>query len=159
MQKSALLEAILLELKNELQMLTDAANTARDEATNEESRAEDRYDMRSQSAAYLAAGQARMAGETEEAIAAYCALSPRDLSSDSPIVVGAHVVLGNSSRKYHYFLGPQRGGLDVEIDGVQVTVVTAASPLGHQLIGRKQGETVLLPGRPKPIVYTVLEVS
>jgi hypothetical protein len=70
MDKAALQKAILAELRSELTLLTDAANTARDEATNEESRAEDKYDMRSQSAAYLAAGQAKLAGEIADAIAA-----------------------------------------------------------------------------------------
>ena len=81
MDKQALRQAIHFALENELTLIAEAANTARDEATNEESRAEDRFDMRSQSAAYLAAGQAKLAGELQAAIAAYRSMPLRALVS------------------------------------------------------------------------------
>ena len=46
-----------------------AAALARDEAISEESRPENKYDTHSQEAAYLAEGQARLAGEIEADIA------------------------------------------------------------------------------------------
>jgi transcription elongation GreA/GreB family factor len=159
MQKAVLLKAVLAELENELRMLTEAANTARDEATNEESRAEDRFDMRSQSAAYLAAGQAKMAGETADAITAYRSLPTKTFTEADPIATGALVVLQSGARKSYYFLGPQRGGLEVTVEDKTVIVVTAASPLGHQLLGRKVGDVVTLPGRPKPVEHTVIRVE
>lgn len=159
MQKTALLKAILAELESELKLLTEAANTAKDEATNEESRAEDRYDMRSQSAAYLAAGQAKMAGEAADAIVAYRNLSPKVFASADPIAMGALVVLQAGNRRSVYFLGPARGGLEVEVDGAMVIVVTAGSPLGHQLLGRRVGDIVMLPGRPKPVQHVVASVE
>jgi len=139
--------------------LTEAANTARDEATNEESRAEDRYDMRSQSAAYLAAGQAKMAGETAEAIKAYRNLVPKFFAPADPIAVGAVVILKAGNKESYYFTGPQRGGLEIEFEGKAVTVVTSASPLGHQLFGKRVGDTVILPGRPKPVEHQVASVA
>jgi len=159
MDKAALLKAIVGELESELNLLTEAANTARDEATNEESRAEDRYDMRSQSAAYLAAGQAKMAGETAEAIKAYRNLVPKSFAPADPIAVGAVVILKAGSRESYYFMGPQRGGLEIEFEGKAVTVVTSASPLGHQLFGKRVGDTVILPGRPKPVEHQVASVA
>lgn len=159
MDKVALRQAILAELESELQLLTDAANTARDEATNEESRAEDRYDMRSQSAAYLAAGQAKMAGEVADAIAAFRNMPLRAFNPGDLIAAGALVILEASNRKSYYFVGPQRGGLEVELDGKAVTVVTAASPLGHQLLGRKVGDSATLPGRPKPVVHSIVAIE
>ena len=71
MDKAALRRAILAQLEAELATLTTAAHDAHAEATDEENRAEDKYDMRSQSAAYLAAGQAKLATELGEAIGAY----------------------------------------------------------------------------------------
>lgn len=159
MQKAALLKAVIEELENELHLLTDAANAAKEEATNEESRSEDRFDMRSQSAAYLAAGQAKMAGETADAIVIYKNLVPKKFTHDEPIATGALVTLEFSGRKSHYFLGPVRGGLEVEVEGKTMIVVTGASPLGHQLLGRKVGESVLLPGRPKATQHTVVAVE
>jgi len=159
MDKTALQQAILVELQAELTLLTDAANTARDEATNEESRAEDKYDMRSQSAAYLAAGQAKLAGEIADAIAAYQALPVRRFHPGEPVATGALVTLEARNRHSWYFLGPQHGGLEVRLNGTSVMVVTAASPLGHQLVGRNVGETVALPGRPGPVMHVVVAVE
>ena len=159
MDKTALQQAILAELQAELTLLTDAANTARDEATNEESRAEDKYDMRSQSAAYLAAGQAKLAGEIANAIAAYEGLPVRRFNPGEPVATGALVTLEARNRHTWYFLGPQHGGLEVRLNGTSVMVVTAASPLGHQLLGRNVGETVALPGRPGPVMHVVAAVE
>ena len=159
MDKTALQQAILAELQAELTLLTDAANTARDEATNEESRAEDKYDMRSQSAAYLAAGQAKLAGEIADAIAAYEALPVRRFNPGEPVATGALVTLEARKRRSWYFLGPQHGGLEVRLNGTSVMGVTAASPLGHQLVGRNAGETVALPGQSGPVLHVVAAVE
>jgi transcription elongation GreA/GreB family factor len=159
MDKAALQKAIMSGLEAELQLMTEAAHTARDEATNEESRAEDRFDMRSQSAAYLAAGQAKMAGETADALKVYRNLILRSFSPSDPIASSALVTLEAGSRKSHYFIGPMRGGLEVSLAGKRVTVVTAASPLGRQLVGRRVGDQVILPGRPKPIAHMVVAVE
>ncbi|HTZ20436.1 MAG TPA: transcription elongation factor [Opitutaceae bacterium] len=159
MDKTALHQAILAQLRSELTLLTDAANTARDEATNEESRAEDKYDMRSQSAAYLAAGQAKLAGEIAEAIAAYEALPVRRFNPGEPVATGALVTLEVRKRRSWYFLGPQHGGLEVQLNGTSIMVVTAASPLGRQLVGQKLGAAVALPGRSGPVTHVVVAVE
>ncbi|MBI5382755.1 MAG: transcription elongation factor [Opitutae bacterium] len=159
MDKTALRHAILTALQAELALQTEAANTARDEATNEESRAEDRFDMRSQSAAYLAAGQARIASEVADAIAAYTALTVRAFRPDEPLAIGALVALEAHGRRVWYFIGPQHGGLDVTVDGVKVTVVTGASPLGRQLVGRKVGDSAMLPGRTGAVMHAIAAVE
>ena len=75
MDKSALRLAIIARLESELALQTAAAHASKSEATDADSRAEGKYDMRAQSAAYLAAGQARFAAEISEAIAAYHAMA------------------------------------------------------------------------------------
>src|SRR5476651_1331447 len=93
MDKSALARSIIAQLQAELALQTEAALASRDEATNEESRAEDKYDMRSQSAAYLAAGQAKLATEIGDALAAYRNLPLRKFAPDEVATVGAVVTL------------------------------------------------------------------
>lgn len=159
MDKSALLKAILDELEKELRLLTDAANTAREEATDEESRAEDRYDMRSQSAAYLAAGQAKMAGETSDALKVYQGLGPKSFGLQDPIATGALVQLQGGGRTGHYFMGPLRGGMEVAVGNTTVIVLTASSPLGRQLLGRRLGDRILMPGTAKPVEHVISAVE
>ena len=69
MNKEALRDEICRRLRAQLSLQTGAAALARDEAISEESRPENKYDTHSQEAAYLAEGQARLAGEIEADIA------------------------------------------------------------------------------------------
>ena len=112
MDKSALTRSVISQLEAELALQTEAALGSRDEATNEESRAEDKYDMRSQSAAYLAAGQARIASEIADAITAWKALSLRAFGPGEGIAAGALVTLEAKGRRAAYLMGPQSGGLE-----------------------------------------------
>ena len=100
MDKTALRAALLHQLESDLALQTAAALTSRDEATSEESKAENKYDMRAQEAAYL---------------------------------------------------GPRAGGTEFSVGDRRILVVTPASPLGRQLLGRRRGDTVTLPGAKRPL--------
>ena len=134
---------------------------ARDEATDEESRAEDKHDMRSQSAAYLAAGQAKLAGDTIEAIAAWRNLPLREFAPGEPAAAGALVIIqpDRGGPSLHYFLGPLGGGLEIRAAGSVVTVVTSGSPIGRLLFGARTGDRLALPGGPKPARFRVMGVG
>lgn len=148
MNKIALREAILTQLRQELATQTKAAEMARDEAISEESRPENKWDTHSQEAAYLAEGQARLAGEIHASIEIYTTLSPPAFKENEALAVGALIELeaGNGKRAW-YFLGPRAGGIEVAIDGKTVLVLTLQSPLGRQLLGKRVGDTVQGPGR------------
>jgi len=147
MQKSVLRDAIIAQLKRELELQARAAHESREEATSVENKAEGQYDMRSQEAAYLAEGQARFAAEIAESIAVYQTLELPDFHPGSGVAVGALVTLENKGRKSVYFLGPRNGGLEARAEDLEFIVVTPSSPLGRQLLDRKTGDTVQLPGR------------
>lgn len=159
MDKSTLTRSIISQLEAELALQTEAALGSREEATNEESRAEDRYDMRSQSAAYLAAGQARLASEIADAIAAWKALSLRVFGPGEEIAAGALVTLEAKGRMASYIVGPQSGGLEARDGESSATVVTGASPLGRQLVGRRAGDLVQIADRLGPVVHRVVSVE
>src|SRR5581483_359545 len=141
--KAALRAAILARLRDELDLQVKAAQLARDEAISEESRAENKYDTHSQEAAYLAEGQARMAGEIESSLAQLAALALPDFTPESPAALGAVVEVGGAGGESNwYFLGPRAGGLEVECEDRKILVVTPQSPLGRQLVGRRVGDAV-----------------
>ncbi len=150
MNKSALREAILLELRQELARQTAAAQLARDEAISEESRAENKWDTHSQEAAYLAEGQARLAAEIGGSIEFYAGLPLPDFAAGAAIAVGAVVELETRGKPAWYFLGPRAGGLELSLESRRILVVTPQSPLGRQLIGKRAGETVAGAGRGAP---------
>ena len=145
--KSALRAAILAQLRAELALQAGAARLARDEATSEESRPESKYDTHSQEAAYLAEGQARLAGEIEASLAHYASVPLPDFSVDDPIALGAIMGLESRGKTSWYFLGPRAGGLELTVDDRKILLLTPQSPLGRQLLGKKIGDTVRLVGR------------
>ena len=144
MNKRTLLKAIIAQLQAELQTFTRAAKSARAEATDEQSRAENKYDTRGLEASYLAAGQARQVSELESAIAAFEALSDRKFTVDEAIGLGALVELEQNGEWMHYFIGPCAGGTEAVCGKCEVLVITLQSPLGGQLQGRRQGDQLEL---------------
>jgi len=140
MNKRTLLKAILAALQTELATFTRAAQAARAEATDPQSRAENKYDTRGLEASYLAAGQARQVAELEAAIAAFRALPVRKFEAGESIALGAFVELERGRERTAYFLGPCAGGTEVTVAKRAVLVITPQSPLGSQLQGRKAGE-------------------
>ena len=140
-QKRDLLDRIVARLQSELALLTTAALATHAEATDEENKAEDKYDTRGLEASYLAHGQSKAAEEAAQAVAQFEALALRDFVIPEPISLGALVTLEGGAR---YFMGPRAGGTEIEFEGKTVMVITPQSPLGRQLLGRKQGDAVTL---------------
>ncbi|MGD1029858.1 MAG: transcription elongation factor [Opitutaceae bacterium] len=144
--KSVLRDAILAQLEADLSTLTAAAQSSREEATDSENKQEGKFDMRAQSAAYLAAGQTQLASELRAAIAAFRTLPTAPFPEDATVALGALVTLDMDGQSACFLLGPARGGLEVACGQSTITVVTAASPFGRQMLGRKAGDSAG-PGR------------
>lgn len=147
MNKAALRDAILQQLRQDLATQTKAAEMARDEAISEESRPENKWDTHSQEAAYLAEGQAKLAAEILGSIEIFTTLSLPAFAPDDAIAVGALVRVEGGRSPAWYFVGPRAGGLEVQVDGRDILVLTPQSPLGRQLLGKRAGDTLQMPGR------------
>ena len=159
MDKRALIRSVVAQLERELARQTEAALGSRSEATDAESKAEGKFDMRGQSAAYLAAGQARLASEIGEAIAAWRTLAPQAFSPLQGVALGALVILESGGQRAAYLVGPSSGGLEAQDGEDSATVVTAASPLGRQLMGRRVGDSVRMAGRLGPVLHRIASVD
>jgi transcription elongation GreA/GreB family factor len=144
MNKNALIKKIVNRLTEELEIYFRAAMASRAEATHEQSKAENKYDTRGLEASYLARGQSKQAAEIQGAIAAFEKLDARKFGEAEPVDVGAFVELELDGEKAAYFVGPRAGGTEVMHDKREVLVITPESPLGQQLMGRKQGEILKL---------------
>ena len=148
--KTDLRDAVLRQLRADLATQASAARLARDEATNEESRARSKYDTHSQEAAYLAEGQARLAAEIELSLEAYSGLPFPDFGPADAIALGAVIELEAGSKRTGYVLGPRAGGLEIKVGDRELLVLTPQSPLGRELIGKHVGDIVIGPGRTGP---------
>jgi transcription elongation GreA/GreB family factor len=140
MNKNDLVKKIIIALGESLEVLQKAARASHAEATHESSKAESKYDTRGLEAAYLAGGQARQAREILDSIKTYESLTVKPFSPDDPIDVTALVELESDDMCGTYFIGPKSGGLEIEQGGKEITVITPASPLGQNLVGKKAGQ-------------------
>ena len=140
MDKRQVIEKIVTCLEAELARYTQAARAAQADATDDQSRAENKYDTRGLEASYLAHGQSRQAMETAQALGQYAALDGRDLAPGEPVGIGALVEVEGDGERTFYFVGPGAGGTEATHEGKEVLVVTGQSPLGRQLLGKCAGE-------------------
>lgn len=159
MNKPDLIKKIVAQLAGGLELYYHAARAARDEATHEQNKAENKYDTRGLEASYLARGQSRQAAETEKDIQQFESLAVRPFEPKEPIALGALVELESKDGRSFYFIGPRAGGTEVVHDEKEVLVITAQSPLGQQLLGKKQGDRFLFPAAAKGNNYRVVRVS
>lgn len=140
--KSALLEKIRADLRARLEVLTRAAVEAHAAATDPGSKAEGKYDTRSLEASYLAAGQARQVEELAEALRVFETLSLPDFDIEDPIDAGALVEADLSGSTVFFLMAPASGGLVVEQEGSEVTLLTPASLLYQKLLGLRTGDAL-----------------
>lgn len=155
--KPQLLKAFLSKLEAELEVITRAALLARDEAIDEESRAESKWDTRGQEAAYLAEGQAKMATELTEAISLFRELDITPTTASEAIRVGSVFVVKQPRGEMNAFVAPRAGGTEVTLDGRVFIVVTPTSPIGREALGKKAGEFITMMVRRKPQPFEILK--
>jgi transcription elongation GreA/GreB family factor len=142
LDKQFIVSEIVAVLTRELEGSLRSAKAAHAEATDEQNKAENKYDTRSLEASYLARGQSQQAEELMQSIALYQTLSLRKLAPGEPIEIGSLVELDQGGKRSFYFIGPRAGGTEVECEGQEVLVLTPQSPMGRQIVGRKVGDSV-----------------
>ena len=92
------------------------------------------------------------------AIAQFEKLPLRVFSEGEGIDTGALVQLQSGRETSYYFLGPRAGGTEVLHQKNEILVITPESPLGSQLLGRKQGEKCQLQLAGEKLEHTVVKV-
>lgn len=143
--KYALLEKIRAELRSRLERLSKAAFEAHAAATDPGSKAEGKYDTRSLEASYLAAGQARQVDELAEAVRIFESLSLPDFAEGELIDAGALVEVDLNAEVAYFLLVPTCGGMEIEHEGCEITLLTPDSGLYRKLLGMSVGESMDTP--------------
>jgi transcription elongation GreA/GreB family factor len=159
LNKDDIIRKIIAALAAELEGYTQSARAARADATDEQSKAENKYDTRGLESSYLARGQSLQAIDVVQAMQQYDALTVREFAAGDPIHIGAIVELEREDERLVYFVGPSAGGTEIDCEGQTVLVITPRSPMGRQLIGRKRGERVQIDVGGANHSYHVVAVS
>ena len=145
MNKTDLLARIIERLGTDLDIAQRSAQTAYEAATAKENIAENKYDTLGLEASYLATGQARRMEEIRQARAAYQQLQMRDYDPEAGIQVSNLVLLVDEhDQQQRLFLGPEAAGLKLGEGETLVTVITPRSPLGQSLMGKFEGDEVVM---------------
>lgn len=154
--KQQILDELIKKARVELEGLESSAKSHRDFATDQEFKAESKYDTRALEASYLASAEAKRVEELKLEIQI---LEEVDLEASrklGEISIGALVELLHQNQKRFYFLIPTAGGTLISVSNQAVLVVSVFSPIGDALMGLKKGETFEVETPKETRVYEIL---
>lgn len=140
--KDRLFETVLAELRARFDRLTLVARESHAAATDPSSKAESKYDTRSLEASYLAAGQARQLEEFARDLAVFEVTSFRSFDISDPIAAGALVEVELGGESQWFLLAPAAGGVSIQWEDREVTLLTPESPLYAKLLGLRTGDSL-----------------
>lgn len=159
-RKQRIHRLIISRLSADLALFAAAAKTAHEAAIHEENVPDNKYDTLSLEASYLAQGQANRAQEIKSALHAYRTLELQQFSDDTPIRLTALVTLeAEDGETRTVFIGPEEGGMKLDLEGCEVLVISPNSPLGRDLIGKTVGDEVELGKGRECKEFGITEVS
>ncbi|MCW8335146.1 GreA/GreB family elongation factor [Vibrio paucivorans] len=158
MNKSDLHQIILLQLEQNLLVAQAATQRAIDAATDEETVPEHKYDTLALEASYLAHGQAMRVQECEEDIRVFKELVLRE-ASDTVVMASLVTVANEENERKYFFIGPRAGGVSVDCQGIEVSVLTPQAPLGKALLGRQVEDEIELAINGITVYYEVMDIA
>ena len=138
---------LFIQIKNKLERVFDSANAAAqrayDTATDEGNEAENKYDTLGLEASYLAHGQSKRVAECESDCIKFNKFQLSEFSDDDPVSIGALVCIEDESGVERYLLlSPVAGGLNINFEGVVITLITVSSPIGQSLLNHVVGDDI-----------------
>ncbi|MGK0464645.1 MAG: transcription elongation GreA/GreB family factor [Lentimonas sp.] len=155
MDKKKFFDQLIEALRAEALHAIKASQDAADYATNEESRAESQWDTQGLEASYLAAGQANQARHRAEAVEEMQSNREIFLKTNTDISLGALFTCDFGGVEESFFFSSVAGGRVISIDGKEVTVITAQSPLAVRLRGLKAGDAFALPNGKSSVILAI----
>ncbi len=155
MDKTKFLDQLIEALRKEALHAMKASQDAADYATDEESRAESKWDTQGLEASYLAAGQASQAKQLSEAVEALQSNRKILLSQKADVSLGALFTCDLGGYGETFFFSNVAGGRVISMDEKEVIVITAQSPLAARLRGLKTGDSFFLPNGKSGIILSI----
>ena len=138
--KKEILDELIRRSREELMGLEASAKSNRDFATDQEFKAESKYDTRALEASYLASAEAKRVEELKLEIQILEEVDVDASKKLGEISIGALVELLHQEQKRLYFLIPTAGGTIIKVKDEAVLVVSVFSPIGDALMGLKAGD-------------------
>ena len=154
--KQELLNELIGKMKAEMHQLELAAKANKEFATDQEFKAESKYDTRSLEASYLASAELSRVEDLKLEIQMLEEVDFKVSKKLDEICIGSLVELRHKDQDRSYFLIPTSGGTLLKIRDKAVLVVSVFSPLGDALLGLKTGEEFEVETPKETRLYQVL---
>ncbi|MGB0372953.1 MAG: transcription elongation factor GreAB [Opitutales bacterium] len=146
MDKLQLWDQLIEHTEQELAQVERAARDAAEYATDDEAKAESKWDTQGLEASYLAAGQAKKVGEFREALSKLQAMRTQINQHFNTVREGSLVTLNWADETNFYLIVPAAGGAELkQDDGTEVWTLTPPTPLGQRLIGKSASSSIRMP--------------
>ena len=156
MNKSAVHQAIVQKLQQDLDLLARAVEMARDAATHSENQARSKYETMATEASYLAQGQGRRLLEIQKALEYFLLNRNSIQTSTERVGLNSLCLLENEDgENFYVWVAEYAGGLRVLAGGEEIKVITPSSPLGQQLLKASLQDEIRLTIRGAEQVYRV----
>jgi Transcription elongation factor, GreA/GreB, C-term len=160
--KSKLVADFIILIEQTLALAIQSQQTTVDYVTHEDNKAENQYDTRGLEASYLARGQAERVADLRECMTYFKNTIFKNYTDSTPIGNVALIEIVNITQPDDIkmlLMMPKGGGLAIDHLGQSVQIVTASSPLGHSLLGKKTGDEIMYSSGQKTREYEIISVS
>jgi len=132
---------MIARLHDDVSILEQAVQVARDTATHADCLGSSKYETMGLEASYLAQGQGTRLLEVERALEYFLRL--RLIPSMPVIGVSSLVALDDDAgNRQLLWLATEAGGLKIQHNALNITVITPKAPLGHALMGKTMHDEV-----------------
>lgn len=138
--KEIILNELIAKVKAEMHQLEAAAKSNKDFATDQEFKAESKYDTRSLEASYLASAESKRVEELKLDLQMLEEVDLKMAAQSKEICIGSLVELRHKEQDRFYFVIPTSGGTLLKVEDKAVLVVSVFSPLGDAVLGLKSGD-------------------
>jgi transcription elongation GreA/GreB family factor len=145
MNKRALVEKLLSQLRASFEVARRAGEEAAEAAISGATPAERRDDARVfQEYSRMARAQSARAAQAAEELSLLETFHPKRLARNAKVELGAVVEVEDEDEGRTFFLAPVGAGVELTGEGGDgfLSVITPRSPLGRAVLGRRVGDTI-----------------
>ncbi|MCO4761517.1 MAG: GreA/GreB family elongation factor [Myxococcales bacterium] len=141
--KSRVFDAVIGAMRARLQQTQETLSHTHKAATHEEARADNKYDTRGLEMSFLATGLTDRIAELRQVLSAYHFWTLPE--QDDVIRPGAFVrLVDDDDRELLCFVAPYGAAETIVVAGQTIRVITLKAPLGRALVGKSEGDEVIV---------------
>jgi len=153
--KQSVVTKIINLLEDNLLQLDEVAQSAKENINSQDMKQESKYDTRAIEASYL---QGAQLARLKQIKLDMTFLKSMKLQVSNVVSTGSLVLLRIDNQEMFYFITPVSTLKTIEIEGVNINLVTVSSPFGQGLLNLEVGDDFLLELNDTELLYQVVSI-